>query len=116
MCQCDPKIRLPYCGNGDCVWPISGQKFPSILDMLSDFQPPANADGSQIWFAVSDMKVVRGQPLALFRLASDACLIGRTILFNEHDMAIDPILVTLPSDIDQPNAPMPPITIFTSED
>ena len=21
MCQCDPEIRTPFCGRGDCVWP-----------------------------------------------------------------------------------------------
>jgi len=21
MCKCNPTIRTPYCGRGDCVWP-----------------------------------------------------------------------------------------------
>ncbi len=111
MCQCNPNIRTPFCGNGDCVWPISGTSRPSDLDMLAERQPPMNPDGSQIWYAVSNPRAVRNQPMALFRLASDAQLIGRKMI--AHDVEIVPVLITLPTDIDQPDQPMPPIVILS---
>lgn len=91
-------------------WPISGSEKPSGLDMLMDRQPDPLPDGSQIWFAVSNPKAVRGQPMALFRLMSDAQLVGGRMTLGE--IKITPVLIKLPDDIEQPNAPMPPITII----
>lgn len=79
--------------------------------MLMDKQPEANADGSQVWFAVSSPKAVRGQPMALFRLQSDAQMVGGRMTLGEIEIV--PVLITLPADIAQPNEPMPPVTVIT---
>ena len=26
MCECNPKIRTPFCGNGNCIWPHTKKK------------------------------------------------------------------------------------------
>jgi hypothetical protein len=83
---------------------------PSGLDMLMDRQPEKNSDGSQIWYAVSDPKAVRGQPMALFRLMSDAQLIGGRMTLGEIE--IIPVKITLPPEVRQPNMPMPSITVI----
>jgi len=33
MCQCNPQIKTPFCGVGDCVWPYQ-QKLPVTLERL----------------------------------------------------------------------------------
>lgn len=95
-------------------WPISGSERPSGLDMLMDQQPDKLPDGSQVWFAVSDPKAVRGQPMALFRKLSDAQLVGAGMTLNQ--VVITPVKIRLPDDVPQPDAPMPPITIITDCD
>lgn len=93
------------------IWPVSGTERPSALDMLLDRQPEPLPDGAQVWFAVSNPKAIRGQPMALFRLESDAVQVGGRMSLNE--IKITPVIIKLPDDIDQPNAPMPPITLIT---
>lgn len=92
------------------VWPISGEEQPSALNMLMDTQPAPNTDGSQVWYAVSNPKAVRGQPMALFRLMSDAQMVGGRMTLGEIE--IKAVTITLPPDVKQPNQPMPPITII----
>ncbi len=79
--------------------------------MLCDAQPKMNKDGSQVWFAVINPQAVRGQPMALFPLLSDAQIIGGRMSLTEIE--IRPVTIKLPDDVPQPNAPMPPITVIT---
>jgi len=88
------------------------QRMPSGLDMLMDEQPPANPDGSRTWFAVSNPKAVRNQPMAIFRLQTDARLIGGRMTLGEIE--VTPVVIKLPDDVPQPDAPQPPITIVTN--
>jgi hypothetical protein len=111
MCACDPTQKTPFCGKPGCVWPVSGSTRPSALDMLIDEQPPLNPDGSQIWYAVSNPKAVRGQPMALFRLRSDAQMVGSRMTLGEIE--IIPVNITLPPEVKQPNQPKPSITVIT---
>jgi hypothetical protein len=110
MCECIPTIRKPYCGRKGCTWPASGEAMPSAFDMLLEAQPEPNANGSQIWFAVSNPDAVRGQPMALFRLQSEAQIFGGRMTLG--DIEIVPVTIKLPPDIKQPNAPMPTVTII----
>jgi hypothetical protein len=111
MCLCTPEKRTPFCGKPGCVWPHSGTAKPSGLDLLLDEQPAKNADGSQVWFAVSNPKAVRNQPMALFRLQSDAQLFGGRMILGEVEIV--PVTITLPGDVAQPDAPKPQVTIIT---
>lgn len=92
------------------TWPISGTSRPSGLDMLLDQQPAPAADGSRVWFAVSNPTAVRGQPMALFRLLSDAQIFGGRMTLGEIE--ITPVWIKLPDDVPQPDEPMPPITLI----
>lgn len=87
------------------------KQMPSGLDMLLDRQADRLPDGSQEWFAVSNPKAIRNQPMALFRLKSDAQLVGGRMSLGET--VITPVTIRLPDDVEQPDAPMPPITIIT---
>lgn len=33
MCKCDPNIRAPFCGNGDCKWPDNEDMVNEIRNM-----------------------------------------------------------------------------------
>lgn len=93
------------------IWPISGEERPSCMDMLCDAQPAMEVDGSQTWFAVSNPRAVRGQPMALFRTLADAQMTGARMTLGEVE--IRPVTIRLPDDVPQPNAAMVPITLIT---
>ena len=35
MCVCDPRIRTPWCGRGDCVKPVTK---PQLRELLADLE------------------------------------------------------------------------------
>lgn len=109
MCKCTPNLKTPFCGKPGCVWPISGTNRPSALDVLCD-EHQTTEDGAEIWFAVYNLKAVRGQPMALFRTRADAELVGRGMTLSECE--IQPVTIRLPSAAQRPQAPMPPITVI----
>ena len=111
MCACTPELRTPFCGRGSCVWPCSGEATPSGLDMLLEPDQPLNEDGSRTWFAVSRPEAVRGQPMALFRKASDAQLVGGRMTMGKVEIV--PVKITLPPDVERPGQPMPTITVIS---
>lgn len=112
MCQCTPEIRAPFCGKGDCVWPISGEARPSPLDMLMDRPEPIAPDGSSTWYAVSNPKAVRSQPMALFRTQADAQSVGGRMTLGEIEIV--PVRITLPQEMVKVDLPMPRVTIITN--
>lgn len=49
MCQCDPSIRTPYCGKGDCVWPKSDKPQTAVEVMQQEQdQDPRNRNRKKI--------------------------------------------------------------------
>ena len=110
MCRCTPEKKTPFCGKPGYTWPISGTDRPSLLDILLDVPEPAAEDGSQLWFAVSNPRAVRCQPMALFRTETDAQLVGGSMILAEIEIV--PVRITLPPEVRKDDAPMPPVTVI----
>ena len=89
------------------------QAQPTGLDILFDTPDPIGEDGSSIWYAVVNPRAVRNQPMALFRTATDARLVGGKMTIGE--IQIIPVRITVPPAVRFADAPSPSVTIVVSD-
>jgi hypothetical protein len=84
-------------------------KMPTYLDMILDQVEPG------VWYAVSNTKAVRNQPMALFRLKTDAEIIGSRMILDSNCIKIERLEIPALKEIEQSPVPPPTITIIEGQ-